>query len=149
MPRAARYGAFLAGLVVVALACLSGCADRADAEGLYRAGLIAMERGRYRTAVRCFGQVAKLDPPGITRGYEQRAEAYLRWGKYRRAIKDWSRLIEIWPEQPSAYLGRALAYERMNKPEEALPDYRKVLELPDRGHHALARQRLGELEGHP
>jgi tetratricopeptide (TPR) repeat protein len=149
MRRGCVSWASLIGLMCVVLVSLSGCADRADAEGLYRAGLVAMERGRYRAAVRCFGQVAKLDPPGITRGYEQRAEAYLRWGKYRRAIKDWSHLIELWPEQPSAYLGRALAYERMNKPEKALPDYRKVLELPDRGHQALARQRLAELGGQP
>ena len=51
---------------------------------------------------------------------------YLEEGDFEEAILAFSAAIEIDPNRPEAYMGRAEAYIAMDKPREALKDYKKA-----------------------
>ena len=60
----------------------------------------------------------------------------LMYGKYKqddaKAIKDYSKAIELEPRYSRAYLNRALAYSSLKMPDKAIVDYNKMVELrPD------------------
>jgi tetratricopeptide (TPR) repeat protein len=60
----------------------------------------------------------------------------LMYGKYKqedaKAIKDYSKAIELEPKYSRAYLNRALAYSYLKMPDKAIADYNKMVELrPD------------------
>ena len=51
---------------------------------------------------------------------------YLEDGDYEEAILAFSAAIEIDPDRPEAYMGRAEAYIGIEEPEKALKDYKKA-----------------------
>lgn len=57
----------------------------------------------------------------------------LMYGKYKgedaKAIKDYSRAIELDPKYSRAYLDRALSYSFLKMPDKAIADYNKMVEL--------------------
>ena len=57
----------------------------------------------------------------------------LMYGKYKdkdaKAIKDYSKAIELNPNFTIAYLNRAFAYSFLNMQDKAIADYNKVVEL--------------------
>ncbi len=73
-----------------------------------------------------------------------RGNRSLAQGKPEEAVKDYSRAIELYPENSRAYYNRAVAYERMNEPAEAKRDYTRAF----RNEASLIRvlASAGELE---
>ena len=64
--------------------------------------------------------------------YLDRGNHYQNIQKYREAIGDYDKYIQLNPYNHSAYQNRGTAKERLKKWEEALWDYNKVIELkPD------------------
>ena len=53
-------------------------------------------------------------------------------GQYERAIQDFSRTLELQPDDPKAYIGRGLVYTALGQYERAIQDLSRALELqPD------------------
>ena len=53
-------------------------------------------------------------------------------GDLEQAIADFSRAIELEPENATAYRGRGVAYNESGDPDQALADFERAIELqPD------------------
>lgn len=61
--------------------------------------------------------------------YLDRANHYQNIQKYREALADYDRYIQLVPNNYSAYQNRGTAHERLKQFEEAIYDYNKVIEL--------------------
>ena len=73
-----------------------------------------------------------------------RGNRSLALGKPEEAVKDYSRAIELYPENSRAYYNRAVAYERINQPAEAKQDYARAFRNESGLIRVLAN--AGELE---
>jgi tetratricopeptide (TPR) repeat protein len=57
------------------------------------------------------------------------AEDLMDAGRYNEAIAEYSRSINLLPNNPAPYVGRGYAYEKLEEYDKALADYTKVTEL--------------------
>ncbi len=79
----------------------------------------------------------------IAVAYRLRGIAYGKKGNDGLAIKDFDKLIALYPKNANAYFRRALAYEHSGNAKKAGADYRKVLSLnPDDQDALQALERL-------
>ena len=60
-------------------------------------------------------------------------------GQYNNAIRDLTKAIEFYPDDPNFYLDRAVTYEKIGKITEASSDYRMVLTLDPSNEYASER----------
>ena len=61
--------------------------------------------------------------------YRKRGNAYQELKKYRQAIADYDRALELDPNDTTTYRDRGRAYYWHNEYQQALSDYNRVLEL--------------------
>ena len=79
----------------------------------------------------------------IAVAYRLRGIAYGKKGDEDRAIKDFDKIIALYPKNANSYFKRALAYEQSGNTKMAEADYRKVLSLRPADKDALeALERL-------
>ena len=79
----------------------------------------------------------------IAVAYRLRGIAYGKKGDEDRAIKDFDKIIALYPKNANSYFKRALAYEQSGNTKMAEADYRKVLSLrPDDKDAIQALERL-------
>jgi tetratricopeptide (TPR) repeat protein len=64
---------------------------------------------RYEDAIADFDKAIKINPRDSA--YDGRAVAYYRMGKYKEAISDLTKEIELMPSRAEAYRGRAQSYQ--------------------------------------
>jgi tetratricopeptide (TPR) repeat protein len=83
----------------------------------------------------------------IAVAYRLRGIAYGKKGDEDRAIKDFDRIIALYPKNANSYFKRALAYEQSGNTKMAEADYRKVLSLRPADKDAL--QALDRLKATP
>ncbi len=57
------------------------------------------------------------------------ADALMAGGNYAGAIQEYTRSINLDPNQPEPYLGRGYAYEKMRNYEKALEDFSSYIKL--------------------
>ena len=74
----------------------------------------------------CSGLPGKLGGRGKWQDQYDLGIRYLEEGDYEEAILAFNAAIEIDPNRPEAYMGRAEAYIKLDKPEEALKDYKRA-----------------------
>jgi tetratricopeptide (TPR) repeat protein len=67
--------------------------------------------------------------PADAKAYLSRADAYAMSGDLERAIADYSKAIELAPDNPTAYDKRGRAYARKGDYNSAMADVMKVGEL--------------------
>jgi len=72
--------------------------------------------------------------------YGRRGSANWFKGNYDRAIADFTKQIEIEPNNPEAYRGRSLAYADKRDNASALADYNKAIEITRRRIEARGPQ---------
>ena len=64
--------------------------------------------------------------------YSGRGNAYDELKQYDLAIADWSKMIELFPDDAQGYNNRGISYTSVKKYDLAIADYLKILELrPD------------------
>lgn len=79
----------------------------------------------------------------IAVAYRLRAVAYGKKGHNDLAIKDYDKLIALYPKNANSYFNRAFAYEKSGNAKMAGADYRKVLSFrPDDKEAIQALERL-------
>lgn len=83
----------------------------------------------------------------IAVAYRLRAVAYGKKGDNDLAIKDYDKLIALYPKNANSYFKRAFAYEKSGNTKMAGADYRKVLSLRPADKDAL--QALDRLKAAP
>lgn len=86
--------------------------------------------GKFREAVREFGQAVALDPQ-FAQAFNSRGYAYIRLGQARQAIADLSRAIELNPVYKNAYQNRAAARRALGDRKGAAADAAKAETLID------------------
>ncbi|MDR0322316.1 MAG: tetratricopeptide repeat protein [Treponema sp.] len=76
----------------------------------YNAGLTCKEAEQYDEAIAHFSEAARFAPPDIADPYYERGGTYFLKGDYDKAIDDYSKVLQITPEDDTAYNNRGLAY---------------------------------------
>ena len=83
----------------------------------------------------------------IAVAYRLRAIAYGKKGDFERAIKDFDKLVDLYPKNANSYFRRAFAHEQSGNTKLAAADYRKVLSIRPSDQEAI--QALERLKGTP
>lgn len=73
-----------------------------------------------------YGELTALD---LAATYTNRGIAYARAGKYRRALRDYRRSLELNPDSVHTWLNQANLYARRGKTAKALEAYQRAIEL--------------------
>ncbi|MBN2225240.1 MAG: tetratricopeptide repeat protein [Deltaproteobacteria bacterium] len=97
-------------------------------------GEVYFEMKDYPKAVEAFTAAILHDTDGffISGAYKNRAYTYLAQGKQKEAIDDFSKVIELDPNNAANYNTRAWTYYEMGQYDKGLPDIDKALKLkPD------------------
>jgi tetratricopeptide (TPR) repeat protein len=79
--------------------------------------------------MKLFDHVIAASTGEIMASYNNRAIMYAKWGQPADAIADYTKSIEIEPDDPIAYYNRALDELRLGKTEQAKKDLQKAGEL--------------------
>ena len=67
--------------------------------------------------------------PQDTKAYFQRGNKNLHKGKYKEAINDYDKVIELNPQSAHAYYNRGVAHDALKQYQEAINDYNKAIKL--------------------
>ena len=101
-------------------------------DALMNRGLVSVKLNRREEALENFNEVLKIKPE-LAIAYHRRAE--LVWapaGRYRNAVEDFSRAIELEPKNERNWRCRANCFAQLGDNERAEEDMTKVIELtPD------------------
>ncbi len=90
-------------------------------------GLALENLGRYVDAVESY--TLALEIAELSLGYKYRGDAYSSLQQYPEAIADYSRIIEINPEDPLPYNNRGNTYSKLENYEQAIEDYNRAIQL--------------------
>ncbi|XP_028173251.1 tetratricopeptide repeat protein 1-like [Ostrinia furnacalis] len=103
------------------------------AEDLKVAGNNAFKDGEFERSIEKYTEGLKTCPLQYPQQrailYCNRSAAKMKLEKYKQAIKDCSKAIELDDKYVKAYIRRAQSYEHTEKLDESLADYKKILEL--------------------
>ncbi len=104
-----------------------------DIKSQYGLACAYREIGDDEKAIEAFSKVIELGPGpyGLIQGkaIEERGHLYAGKGLRGKAIQDYTRLIERFPEYPGAYVFRALSYRAMGNCDSAVLDLTKAISL--------------------
>jgi tetratricopeptide (TPR) repeat protein len=93
----------------------------------FETGLQLQREGKYKEAISAFNKSIEHNPKYMH--FYQRGRAYKALKQYRKAINDFSTVINLNPSIRSAYFNRGLAYRQIGKKKKGLGDIRKAAEL--------------------
>ncbi len=115
------------------MASLAGLLQEAEAWGeLLSLGVALGLRGHHDEALRCFDAVIKGMPEPPAEAYFNRGVAWYHKGEYDRAIQDYTKAIELKPDDAEAYYNRGLAWDELGDFDRAIQDFDRAIELkPD------------------
>jgi tetratricopeptide (TPR) repeat protein len=95
------------------------------------AGLALMQLGRYREAVAAFDRYAEKGVP-VADVFRARAHAHAELGDAAAAVRDYSRALDLKPQDPALHAARGWAYLATDAPRLALADFHDAVRLaPD------------------
>lgn len=118
-------------VVLLALTLLGGCTVlKPDAGELGDQGLKLEREGKLDQAIEKYSQAIESNPQSL--GFRlMRANAYKSKGDFDSAIKDYTEIIQLFPEQYGAtgYFERGRAYEAKGDNEHAIADFEKAISL--------------------
>jgi tetratricopeptide (TPR) repeat protein len=96
----------------------------------------------YRAAIRDFNAILRLDPHSRGYAYEGRGNAYLIFGYFRKAIKDYTTAINIGSEFSELYTNRAAAYLSLGNYSDAIEDLDHAMSLEPSDQTILTRPNI-------
>ncbi|CAH0730411.1 unnamed protein product, partial [Brenthis ino] len=123
---------------------------QAIAEELKVAGNNAFKVGDFDRSIEKYTEALRICPLQFPQQrsilYCNRSAAKMKQERYKKAIKDCTKAIELDDKYLKAYYRRAQSYEATDKLDECLADYKKILELdPDHIEARKAQIRLPPL----
>jgi tetratricopeptide (TPR) repeat protein len=92
-------------------------------------GLAYLQSGQTNSAIFSFTCVIRVIDTSYVPAYMMRASAYTRQRDFERAIRDYTRAIELDGSLTAAYNNRGIVYVSMGEYEEAASDFDQVIEL--------------------
>ena len=98
-----------------------------DANINYNKRIVYTNKGDYVLAIQEVRKM-KLDWE-FSRTYHNRAAAYSKKGEVELAIKDYTKAIELYPDEPNTYYDRGNTYYEKGDYDRAIEDYTKAIEL--------------------
>ena len=102
-----------------------------DAEGYFRRGVEAHQRGDFDLAIQDYDKAIALKPDHA-KAYYNRGVAYGAKGDYDHAIQDYDKAIALKPDHAEAYNNRGVAYWEKGDHDHAIQDYDEAIALrPD------------------
>lgn len=120
---------------------------RIIAEGLKMAGNNAFKDAEYERSIEKYTEGLKICPLQFSQLrailYCNRSAAKMKLEKFKHAIKDCSKALDLDDKYIKAYLRRAQSYESTEKFDESLADFKKILELD--ASHKEAQKALTRL----
>ncbi|CAG9574231.1 unnamed protein product [Danaus chrysippus] len=103
------------------------------AEELKRAGNESFKIGDFDRSIEKYTEALRICPLQYTTQrailYCNRSASKMKLEKYKQAIKDCTKAVELDDTYLKAYYRRAQSYEATDKLDECLADYKKILEL--------------------
>ncbi|TDI48274.1 MAG: tetratricopeptide repeat protein [Acidobacteria bacterium] len=105
-------------------------------------GLLALEQGRYRDAIRVFEALLASDPENVFAHFGK-GRALSALEEHDGAIAAFETAVSLEPTMVAAHYEHARSLEALHAPEQAVESYRVVLELDP--YHRGARYRLGNV----
>ncbi|CAH1641972.1 unnamed protein product [Spodoptera littoralis] len=123
---------------------------RIIAEELKKAGNDAFKDGDFERSIEKYTEGLRTCPLQFSQQrsilYCNRSASKMKLKKYKQAIKDCTKAIELDENYVKAYIRRAQSYEATEKLDESLADYKKILEFdPSHREAKLATIRLPPL----
>lgn len=95
---------------------------------LIERGKSELDRRRYAAAVRFFSAAVRRDPASAE-AYKLRGAAQDQLGLPQKAVQDFTKYIELKPQDPAGYIGRADARNFNQEHAAALEDYNIAMKL--------------------
>jgi tetratricopeptide (TPR) repeat protein len=111
---------------------------------LINLGNDSFEKAQYEAAVDYYGKAIQLlqdeEDSNLINAHYNRALAYLKKGGYENAISDFTRVIQMNPNDGRAYYNRGNALALTNLHERAINDYSRAIELdPEKAYLYYSR----------
>jgi tetratricopeptide (TPR) repeat protein len=88
--------------------------------------------GMYEEAIIASTKAIELSKPAdhsYLRSYYNRADLYIELGKYQEAIADYTKLLEIRPDDYICLFTRSWAYIGLSKPDQAINDMNRAFKI--------------------
>lgn len=142
---------FIAMLACCAPLWLSAQEECKTAEDCFQRGVQSLfDKEKLDYQNECFTKAIKLDPK-YADAYHYRGGNFARRGKYKEAVSDYTKFIDLASKQPKTskfvlakvYFSRAEAKIKLNKKKEALADYKAAMDtFPKEEKYADAYEAL-------
>ena len=105
-----------------------------SAQQYYRDGDDYFRKGDHQSAIAAYTWIIEKEPSAPA--YNLRGFVYNDMGKYKEAIEDYAKALEIDPENAAAYNNRGFAYNDMGEYSKAIDDYTEALKIDKKYAHA-------------
>lgn len=100
---------------------------------LFDEGVAAYVKDELKASIQLFSRALKYDSK-FEPAYVSRGAAYLKLGKFKKAMADFTRAIKLYPGYARAYHLRGLTFEKMGDAARAYQNFDRALEIdPDYG----------------
>ena len=104
------------------------CSGDAEIDGIFRAGVEAMQQEKYREAEGLFSRVIELSPD-FAEGWNKRATVRYLQGNFASAIADCQQTLARNPNHFGAASGQGLCHLSLNEYREEAICFRRALEI--------------------
>lgn len=105
-------------------------ANPKDIEAYYDVGILFQQTGNHKEAEEMFSMylaVGGANPRHMADGYNNRGISRRILGKYPIAIEDFTKAIELIPNDPALFVNRANVYRDMKNFDQAIAEYTKAI----------------------
>ena len=102
-----------------------------DVQGYLQSGISAQMENKLDDAITYYSEVISLQPDSsiLAKAYTARGSIYADKREYDLAIADWTKAIELAPEDAEVYYNRGTAYGDKGELDKAIQDYNKAIDL--------------------
>ncbi len=101
----------------------------------YSRGMLLAKHGLFSDALADFDEAVAKSRYEDFRFYKERAGVYAQMGRYDKALKDYTVVLQFSPGRPEIYAKRGKVFDRLGKYREAVEDYTaaiRITPLPDK-----------------
>jgi hypothetical protein len=111
-------------------------------------GITYQRIGDWPKAIDAFDQALAHSPARPWEDYMHRANTWSDAGDSDKALADYQRALDAYPDYDQAYLERGIEYERQNKKDLAYADFKRAWDLGIRSDFLAGRLRAYRAEGY-